>query len=79
MIVDGILYFNNAVKGIRLFASSLTQLCSPLAGKKILIEGANALMLDVDYGTFPYVTSSNCGVGGATTVWLHVFLLIPFF
>jgi adenylosuccinate synthase len=24
----------------------------------ILIEGANALMLDIDYGTYPYVTSS---------------------
>ncbi|OAQ99147.1 hypothetical protein LLEC1_02394 [Akanthomyces lecanii] len=35
--------------------------------KKILIEGANALMLDVDYGTYPYVTSSNTGLGGAIT------------
>jgi adenylosuccinate synthase len=29
-------------------------------GKKILCEGANAVMLDVDHGTYPYVTSSNC-------------------
>ncbi|KAM0666868.1 hypothetical protein ACQRIT_005568 [Beauveria bassiana] len=35
--------------------------------KKILVEGANALMLDVDYGTYPYVTSSNTGLGGAIT------------
>lgn len=34
---------------------------------EILIEGANALMLDVDYGTFPYVTSSNTGLGGIFT------------
>lgn len=33
----------------------------------ILIEGANALMLDIDYGTYPYVTSSNTGIGGVFT------------
>jgi len=36
-------------------------------GSKILVEGANASMLDIDFGTYPYVTSSNCGVGGACT------------
>lgn len=35
--------------------------------KRILIEGANAQMLDIDFGTYPYVTSSNCSVGGACT------------
>jgi adenylosuccinate synthase len=34
---------------------------------KILVEGANALMLDIDYGTYPYVTSSNTGLGGVLT------------
>lgn len=29
-------------------------------GRKILYEGANACMLDIDHGTFPFVTSSNC-------------------
>jgi adenylosuccinate synthase len=33
------------------------------AGKRILFEGANAVLLDLDHGTFPYVTSSNCGTG----------------
>lgn len=33
----------------------------------ILIEGANATMLDIDLGTYPYVTSSNCTIGGALT------------
>lgn len=33
----------------------------------ILIEGANALMLDIDWGTYPYVTSSNTGLGGIFT------------
>lgn len=35
--------------------------------KKILIEGANALMLDLDFGTYPYVTSSNTSIGGVCT------------
>lgn len=34
-------------------------------GKKVLFEGAQALMLDVDYGTYPYVTSSSPTSGGA--------------
>lgn len=34
------------------------------AGKKILFEGANACLLDIDHGTFPYVTSSNCSALG---------------
>lgn len=30
----------------------------------ILVEGSQALMLDIDYGTYPYVTSSNTCLGG---------------
>lgn len=37
------------------------------ANKRILVEGANALMLDIDYGTYPFVTSSNTGIGGVIT------------
>ncbi|KAK5947227.1 Adenylosuccinate synthase [Knufia obscura] len=33
----------------------------------VLIEGANALLLDIDHGTYPYVTSSNTGLGGVFT------------
>lgn len=33
-------------------------------GKPILFEGANACLLDIDHGTFPYVTSSNCSTLG---------------
>ena len=36
-------------------------------GRRIMVEGANATMLDLDFGTYPYVTSSNCSVGGAAT------------
>ena len=41
--VDGEYYINNALK----------------AGKKVLAEGAQGSMLDIDFGTYPYVTSSN--------------------
>ena len=36
------------------------------ANKKILLEGAQATLLDVDHGTYPYVTSSNPTAGGAS-------------
>lgn len=35
--------------------------------ENVLIEGANALLLDIDHGTYPYVTSSNTGLGGCFT------------
>ena len=38
-----------------------------VAGKRILFEGAQAVMLDVDHGTYPYVTSSNTVAGQAAT------------
>jgi adenylosuccinate synthase len=47
-ITDTVWYVNNAVK----------------AGKSVIAEGANALMLDIDYGSYPYVTSSSTGVAG---------------
>ncbi|KAG4072864.1 hypothetical protein HA402_002607 [Bradysia odoriphaga] len=36
-------------------------------GRGILAEGANAAMLDIDFGTYPYVTSNNCSIGGVIT------------
>lgn len=36
-------------------------------GKDILFEGSQATMLDIDFGTYPFVTSSNCVSGGAIT------------
>lgn len=32
-----------------------------------MVEGANACLLDIDFGTYPYVTSSNTSVGGLCT------------
>ena len=50
-ITDTALYLNNALK----------------EGKKILAEGAQGALLDVDHGTYPFVTSSNPTSGGACT------------
>ena len=41
------------------------------ADKKVLFEGAQGMLLDIDYGTYPYVTSSNttaCGVASGTGI-----------
>ena len=37
------------------------------AGKKVMFEGAQGTLLDVDHGTYPFVTSSNTIVGGICT------------
>ncbi|XP_057705125.1 adenylosuccinate synthetase isozyme 2 isoform X2 [Corythoichthys intestinalis] len=52
MVRDGVHYMYEALHG---------------PPKKILVEGANAALLDIDFGTYPFVTSSNCTVGGVCT------------
>jgi adenylosuccinate synthase len=37
------------------------------SGKRVLFEGAQGTLLDVDHGTYPYVTSSSCVSGGCCT------------
>jgi adenylosuccinate synthase len=37
------------------------------AGRRVLFEGAQGTLLDVDHGTYPFVTSSNATAGGAAT------------
>ncbi len=49
--IDSEHYLNNAMK----------------AGKKILAEGAQGTLLDVDFGTYPFVTSSNTTTAGTST------------
>ncbi|MBU1019187.1 MAG: adenylosuccinate synthase [Patescibacteria group bacterium] len=51
MITDTFVYLHEALEG----------------GKSILFEGANGVMLDIDHGTYPFVTSSNPMVGGLGT------------
>jgi adenylosuccinate synthase len=36
-------------------------------GKRVLFEGAQGTLLDIDHGTYPFVTSSNASAGGAST------------
>ncbi|XP_076320673.1 adenylosuccinate synthetase isoform X2 [Tachypleus tridentatus] len=50
-VTDTVSYLHNAI----------------IAGKTVMVEGANAALLDIDFGTYPYVTSSNCTVGGVCT------------
>ncbi len=50
-MVDGPYFINQALK----------------KGKRILAEGAQGSMLDIDYGTYPYVTSSNTVTAGVCT------------
>lgn len=51
MLVDGPAYINRRVN----------------EGAKTLIEGAQGILLDIDHGTYPFVTSSNPSPGGACT------------
>src|SRR5205085_8685001 len=37
------------------------------SGKSVLFEGAQGTMLDIDHGTYPFVTSSSASAGGACT------------
>jgi adenylosuccinate synthase len=50
-----------ATDGSRLVAEALNQ------GEKVLFEGAQGALLDIDHGTYPYVTSSAPTAGGACT------------
>ncbi len=38
-----------------------------ISGKRILLEGAQGTLLDIDHGTYPFVTSSSTTIGGAFT------------
>ena len=49
----------HVVNGTRLLREAIAQ------GKRLLFEGAQGTMLDIDHGTYPYVTSSNATAGGA--------------
>lgn len=51
MMIDAAFFLNSAL----------------ISGKNVLVEGANAALLDIDHGTYPYVTSSSPTVGGVFT------------
>jgi adenylosuccinate synthase len=51
---------------IPLMCDVSTELCEKIAmGEKVIFEGAQGALLDIDHGTYPYVTSSNCVAGAA--------------
>lgn len=54
---------------VKPMVADVTQILSDLhaAGRSILFEGAQGGMLDIDLGTYPFVTSSNTTVGGVVT------------
>ena len=51
----------HVVNSLRFLRQAMAQ------GKRLLFEGAQGTLLDVDHGTYPYVTSSNATAGGACT------------
>ncbi len=65
-IIDYIFQLRDKLKNfITRDSTFLSNLASQ--NKKILLEGAQGALLDVDFGTYPYVTSSNPTIGGAIT------------
>lgn len=61
---------------VRRWASELTSVIQPVesivdgaleSGENVILEGAQGALLDLDHGTYPYVTSSNPTVGGTMT------------
>jgi adenylosuccinate synthase len=63
-IVDGFLRYVDPLRGYVTDTSAVLNAALD-AGKVVLLEGAQATMLDVDHGTYPFVTSSNPTAGGA--------------
>ena len=59
--------FYNTCTEITEYIQDTFQYLHNALNKNILIEGAQGTMLDIDYGTYPYVTSSNCSSGGIGT------------
>lgn len=59
-------YYRDVIAEIRPYLADTAHMVNKAIaeGKKILMEGANATLLDVDHGTYPYVTSSNASIGG---------------
>ncbi len=60
-------YLNEALRLVPFVKDTATMLNAAVRdGKSILLEGAQGTMLDIDFGTYPFVTSSSATAGGAT-------------
>ncbi|MCI5825619.1 MAG: adenylosuccinate synthase [Arcanobacterium sp.] len=65
-VVDGLLSYADRIKPMLLNVPA--ELNHALdSGKTVVFEGGQATMLDIDHGTYPFVTSSNCTAAGACT------------
>ena len=62
-------YCKRHVEDLKKYITDTSYLINKLIseGKKVMLEGAQGTMLDVDFGTYPFVTSSNGTAGGACT------------
>lgn len=69
LVTDELAFAQHLAERLRPFVTnSVAYIHDALATqKRILVEGANALMLDIDFGTYPYVTSSSTTIGGVCT------------
>jgi len=61
--------YKNYAEALRPYANDTTTIINYAIdkNKKIIFEGAQGTLLDIDHGTYPYVTSSNCTAGGVCT------------
>ncbi len=68
-IADELKKYDEIIERVRPFIVDTSYLLEKLQneGKNILIEGAQAFFLDIDFGTYPYVTSSSISTGGMAT------------
>lgn len=62
-------YYRNLLATIKPFIKDTGEYLNEALkeGKKILLEGANGTLLDIDHGTYPYCTSSNASIGGISS------------
>ncbi len=65
-VLDSLLHFREKIKDCLVDTSWMIEQ-EIQKGKRILLEGAQGTLLDIDFGTYPYVTSSNTTVGGVLT------------
>ncbi len=66
--------FDTVYNNIMTYADDIKEMVSDVSrklfnlnkeGQKVIFEGAQGTLLDIDFGTYPFVTSSNCVAGGA--------------
>ena len=65
-IFNNLLSFKNFAEAFSVNTTDLLMNWSE-EGKKVLFEGAQGTFLDIDHGTYPYVTSSSTTIGGVSS------------